>query len=116
MATGNGAAPTLDGVLAPYMDIEGVSSVALVSADGLLVASAGDNSNLEVIAAHTASAMSSAASLAGELGAGLPRVMTLELPGQALLFAHLTSDLFLVLSGNRNLLLLAGKQGIPVSA
>lgn len=97
------AARALDNVLTPYMDIDGIAAAALVSADGLLVASAGDNSNLEAIAAHSASAMSSAASLAAELGADLPR-MTLELPDQALVFAPLTVDLFLVLIGKQNLL------------
>ena len=97
------AAHALDNVLAPYMDIDGIAAAALVSADGLLVASAGDNTNLEAIAAHTASAMSSAAELGAELGASLPR-MTLELPDQTLVFAPLTGDLFLVLVGNQNLL------------
>lgn len=97
------ASRALDNVLTPYMDIEGIAAAALVSADGLLVASTGDNSNLEAIAAHTASAMSSAASLARELDTDLPR-MTLELPGQALVFAPLTVDLFLVLVGNQDLL------------
>lgn len=97
------AALVLDNVLAPYMDFDGIAAAALVSADGLLVAAAGDATNLEAIAAHTAPAMSSAASLAAELGANLPR-MTLLLSDKALLFAPLTSDLFLVLVGNHNLL------------
>ncbi|MFA6002041.1 MAG: roadblock/LC7 domain-containing protein [Thermoleophilia bacterium] len=101
--TGRTTARKLDNVLASYMDIDGLTAAALVSADGLLVASAGDSANLEAIAAHTASAMSSAASLAAELGTGLPR-MTLALPDQALVFAPLTGDLFLVLIGNQSLL------------
>ena len=99
----NGGTRTLDDVLTPYMDIDGVVAAALVSTDGLLVATTGDNSNLEAIAANSASAMSSAVSLAGELGSGRPRMMTLELTGQTLVFAPMTSDLFLVLVGSRRL-------------
>ena len=102
--SGNRGTRTLDDVLTPYMDIDGVAAAALVSTDGLLVATTGDDSNLEAIAANSASAMSSAVSLAEELGSNRPRIMTLELTGQTLVFAPLTIDLFLVLVGSQRLL------------
>ena len=88
-------------ILAPYLEIEGIVSAALVSHEGLLVTSRGaDDLNLEALAAYIASVMASAHRLASELTAGRPKSSHLELiaarPGS---MTPLGPDVFLLLVG-----------------
>lgn len=91
----------MNDIVAPYLEIEGITAAALVSAQGLLVASAGAiDLNLEALAAYVATIMSSATSLANELDAGLLKSVSLELPERVLFLARVSDDLFLVLIGD----------------
>lgn len=92
----------MDAIVAPYLEIDGVVAAALVSTEGLGVASAGgEDLDLEALAAYAASFMASAVDLAGELGTGLPSSLALDFPGRHLILAPVNEDLFLLLACER---------------
>lgn len=92
----------LQGILSPYLEFDGIDAAMLVSTDGLLIASAGNQDyDREAIAAYSAAALSAAIGLAEELDTDLSRSVTLELAGNQLTLAPLTVDLFLLLMGSR---------------
>ena len=94
--------PSMDAIVAPYLEIEGVIAAALVSSDGLRVASAGgDELDLEALAAYAASVMSSAVGLADELETDLPSSLALDFPERHLILAPVSEDLFLLLASDR---------------
>lgn len=95
------SAQALDGILVPYLEIEGIETAMLVSADGLLIAAAGEHDcDREALAAYSAAALSAAAGLAEELETGLTGSISLELLRTHLTLAPLTADLFLLLVGS----------------
>lgn len=107
-AGGNISARGLEGIVSPYLDIEGVTAAALVSTDGLLVTIAGGKElDMEGLAAHAASTLSATSGLAAELGGRLPRLITLDFDRQGLILAPLTSEVFLLLVGTITILALA---------
>jgi predicted regulator of Ras-like GTPase activity (Roadblock/LC7/MglB family) len=102
------ASDALESIIAPYLDIDEVSVAALVSNDGLLIAVAGTAGlDLEAAAALAASTLASAAGLAGELAAGGPRLVALDLDGLGLVLAPLSGEMFLLLGGTPGILALA---------
>lgn len=97
-----------DADLESYLGIEGISAAALASADGLVVAAAGDRElDLEALAVHGAAAMSSAKGLARDAGVKAPRFITLDLVERAVILAPLSDELFLILTGGHRILSLA---------
>lgn len=111
---GDGEPRAIEKIIDSYLDIDGVTVAALVSADGLIVASAGsDEYDLEAFAAIAATVLSSARGLANEDGAGVPRLITLDLNRRGLILAPLAGDLFLLIAGDRRILSLAGSGAIP---
>jgi predicted regulator of Ras-like GTPase activity (Roadblock/LC7/MglB family) len=104
----------MNDIVAPYLEVEGIRAAALVSAQGLLVASVGAiDLNLEALAAYVATIMSSATSLANELNAGSLKSVSLKLPECVLFLALVSDDLFLVLVGDDAGVLAQGK-ALPV--
>lgn len=98
-------APVMADILVPYLEIDGVITAALVSADGLLVSAAGDHElNLEALAAYAAAAMSSATRLADELDVDPPKSIVLDLTGRDLVLAPVSTDIFLLLVRNHEIL------------
>lgn len=92
----------MNDIVAPYLEIEGIAAAALVSAQGLLVASAGAfDFNLEGLAAYVATIMASAKSLSDELDAGSLKSVSLELPERVLFLTRVSDDLFLALTGDK---------------
>jgi predicted regulator of Ras-like GTPase activity (Roadblock/LC7/MglB family) len=92
----------LQGILTPYLEFDGIDTAMLVSTDGLLIASAGNQEyNREALAAYSAAAFSAAVGLAEELDTDLSGGVILELRGIRLTLASLTADLFLLLLGSR---------------
>lgn len=92
----------LQGILAPYLEFDGIDTAMLVSTDGLLIASAGNQGyNTEALAAYSAAAFSAAIGLAEELDTDLTGSVILELRGIHLTLAPLTADLFLLLFCSR---------------
>ncbi len=90
----------MENIIAPYLEMEGVAAAALVSTDGLLVASAGGTAlGLEALAAYSASIMSSAKGLSEELETEPPRSLALDFPGRTLTLALLNDELLLMLVG-----------------
>ncbi|MHB8858484.1 MAG: roadblock/LC7 domain-containing protein [Thermoleophilia bacterium] len=91
----------MEQIVAPYLEVEGVAAAALVSRDGLLVASAGGaDLGLDALAAYSASIMSSAMGLSQELGTDPPSSLALEFPVRKLTLALLTDELLLMLVGS----------------
>ena len=91
----------LQGILTPYLEFEGIDAAMLVSTDGLLIASAGNQEyNREALAAYSAAAFSAAVGLAEELDTDLSGSVVLELRGIHMTLAPLTTDLFLLLLGS----------------
>lgn len=91
----------LEGILTPYLEFDGIDAAMLVSTDGLLVASAGNQGyDREALAACSAAALSAAVGLAEELEAGLRGNIALDLQSTRLTLAPLTADLFLLLLGS----------------
>ncbi|MBI5869728.1 MAG: roadblock/LC7 domain-containing protein [Actinobacteria bacterium] len=92
----------LQGILSPYLEFDGIDAAMLVSTDGLLIASAGNQEyDREALAAYSAAALSAAVGLAEELDTDLSGSVTLELAGNHLTLTPLTVDLFLLLMGSR---------------
>lgn len=95
----------LETIVEPYLEIPGVTTAALVSTDGLLVAFAGEESlDLEAIAAYAATTISAADELSSQLESGKRRVVTLDLPDHGLIIAPVTDDVLLVLVGQNHLI------------
>jgi predicted regulator of Ras-like GTPase activity (Roadblock/LC7/MglB family) len=95
---------SLEQVLTPYLEISGVNTAALVSSDGLPVASAGGAGvNLEALAVRAAILAAATAELSSELG-GRPRILALDNDGMGVILAPLTSDLLLVIVGAKKIL------------
>lgn len=106
---GNSGAGAIEEIVKPYLAIEGVSAVALVSADGLLVVSAGDNSlDLEALAANAATALSSTMGMAAGGPNNIPRFIAVDLSDRGLILAPLSKELLLVLAGDPSILAYAG--------
>ena len=104
----------MNDIVAPYLEVEGIRAAALVSAQGLLVASVGAiDLNLEALAAYVATIMSSATSLANELNAGSLKSVSLKLPECVLFLALVSDDLSLVLVGDDAGVLAQGR-ALPV--
>lgn len=102
-----------DADLESYLDIEGVTAAALASADGLVVAAAGDRElDLEALAVHAAAALSSARGLASDAGIRAPRFIALDLVERAIILAPLTDELFLVITGGRRILSLPAESNV----
>ena len=98
---------SLTKIISPYLVIEGVTTAALVSTDGLLVTVAGgEEIDMQALAAHSASALAVINVLAEELG-GPPRILSLEVSRQGLILAPLTKEVFLALAGDPAILSLA---------
>ncbi|MHB9112260.1 MAG: roadblock/LC7 domain-containing protein [Thermoleophilia bacterium] len=92
----------LQGILTPYLEFDGIDAAMLVSTDGLLIVSAGNQEyDREALAAYSAAALSAAVGLAEELDTDLSGRVVLELRGTHLTLAPLTADLFLLLLGSR---------------
>jgi len=88
----------MNDIVVPYLQIDGVITAALVSAEGLPVAAAGSTEvSVEVLAAYAGAAMSAAVELAGELEMQTPRILTLDFSGRALILAPVTNEIFLLL-------------------
>ncbi|HDZ59536.1 MAG TPA: roadblock/LC7 domain-containing protein [Actinobacteria bacterium] len=108
MTAGGDHAVSFTGILEPYLDMEGVRAVALVSREGLLVASTGSEEyDFQSLGAYAAATLSQASDLAGELGSPPPLSVSLNLSRQGLVLAPLNRELFLVLAGARGILALA---------
>ena len=102
-----------DADLESYLGIEGVTAAALASADGLVVAAAGDHEfDLEALAVHGAAALSSARGLARDGGIKSPRFIALDLVEKAVILASLNDELFLVLTGGRRILSLPAESSL----
>ncbi len=92
-------------VVSAYLDLEAVDAAALVTKDGLLIASAGEQiCDFETLGALAAPALSIARELAMEFGDPAPRLVSLSLSERGLLFAPLSPDVFLILVGGTDVL------------
>lgn len=104
-----------DADLESYLGIEGVTAAALASADGLVVAAAGNRKlDLEALAVHGASVLSSARGLARDAGINTPRFIALDLIERAVILAPLNNELFLILTGSRRILSLPADSSLSV--
>ena len=94
---------SLDRVLTPYLELDGIDAAMLVSTDGLLIAAAGTHEfDIEALAAYSATALSAAIGLAEELETRLTGSVTLDLHSAHLTLAQLSADLFLILVGSHD--------------
>ncbi|MHB0914732.1 MAG: roadblock/LC7 domain-containing protein [Thermoleophilia bacterium] len=95
----------LEATILPYLEIGGVDNAALVSSDGLLVASVGDGSlEMEAIAAYVATTISAAGELSSQLESAERRIVSLDLPDHGMIIAPVTDDILLVLVGQSHLI------------
>lgn len=93
---------TLEETLYPYLEIEGILTAALVSTEGLLIATAGDATlDLDAIAAYAATTEYAAGELSSQLDSGSRKTVSLDLPDVGLIIAPITGDLLLVLIGDK---------------
>lgn len=95
----------LEATIAPYLELSGVDNAALVSNDGLLVASVGANGlDMEAIAAYVATTISAAGELSSQLESAKRRIVWLDLPDHGMVIAPVTDDILLVLVGQSHLI------------
>ena len=101
---GSPRATSLERLLVPYLEIEGVDAALLVSTDGLLVSRAGGaGRDLDALAARTAALVASAGDLSEELGNRI-RLLALDNDGEAVILAPLTAELQLMIMGDGSIL------------
>lgn len=93
-------------LIEPYLELNGVDAAAMVSQEGLLVASTGNSSpkDFEALAAHAASILSLAGELALEMGQRAPNTVSVDLGDRGMILAPLNREMFLILTGNRKIL------------
>lgn len=92
-------------IVASYLELDAVEASALITSDGLLVASAGDSVyDLETLAALSSPMISKAREFAAEFGGPEPGLMSLSLSGHGVILAPMSEDMFLVLVGGTGML------------
>ena len=95
----------LEATITPYLEIGGIETAALVSHEGLLVATAGSDAlNMEAVAAGVATSLTAAEELASQPDSDRARTFTLEHAGRGLLIAPVTDDILLVLVGQNHVI------------
>ena len=103
--SGPGNRDGFNNVVSAYLELEAVDAAALVTRDGLLVASAGAAvCDFETLGALAAPALSIARELANEFGEPEPALVSLNLSERGLIFAPLNPDIFLILVGGAAIL------------
>lgn len=97
-------ANALDGMIRPYLEVDGVHSAALISVDGLLVARVGHaETDFELVAARAASLVAEAHDLAAVSGPAPLKLLSLHTAGGGLVIAPLTDDLLILLIGDKGI-------------
>ncbi len=96
---------SFEDITEPYLELEGVEGVALISTDGLLVSEAGTSGcDFEVVGAHAAASLTLIKELAEAMGSPAPKVVSLNLGSRGLILAPLTGELFLIIAGDAGIL------------
>lgn len=92
-------------IVSSYLELDAVLASALITWDGLVIASAGDSvCDFESLGALAAPLLNKAGELAAEFGEPGPRIMSLGLPDQGVIMAPLNNDMFLILVGDKAIL------------
>lgn len=107
-----GGPGAFEAIVEPWLELDGVKTAALASTDGLLIAAAGVyDREIEALAANCATVLAAARGLADNSQAP-PRMITIDTAGQGIILAPLGRELFLIIAGQRAVLLLAGNSGL----
>jgi predicted regulator of Ras-like GTPase activity (Roadblock/LC7/MglB family) len=101
--------------LAPYRKTPGIAAALLISHDGFVVAAdADDGFDAGAVAAQVAGAIDMGARLAGELGQGNAKYISLEFDELNVVLAPFGSELMLILVGSPQALICEYRLNISV--